>query len=176
MDPYRLYIQQSHFDGKGYTIGETYDTYKKWNIVCADSPNMPFGGPKDVVSRNWLDEDGEDVYLPKSAYLNKTEVEYTFLCTGTRGSVRQNIKSFLEFLLGRNAGAVGCRLAIVDSFNSIGWKDMRVKSYSSDAYLDVYADDTVVKFKVSFDVFDPATELEIEVDQETGSVNILWGD
>ena len=163
MDPYRLYIRQTSFDGEEYTMGATVDTYTQWGIVCAKSPFRRYGDPKDVVSRNWLDENGEDVYIPFNVMLKKFDLEISFLCNGTANTVRSNVKDFLSYLMGRasTVNRVGARLAIYDTYNAIGWKDVRMKSYSSDGLVMDNSDtEVVLEFKVIFEVYDPYTEVK----------------
>ena len=164
MDPYRLYIVQTSFDGISYTKGDTLDTYETWNIVCSKSPFRRYGDPKDVVSRNWLDEQGEDVYIPQDIKYKKFDAEFTFLCNGSESDVKENVKGFLSFLTGKSCSQyntpVGSRLAIYDTYNSIGWKDVRLKSFSNDGILlNKGEDEVVLEFKVMFEVFDPYTNV-----------------
>lgn len=163
MDPYRLYIKQTLFEGQEYISGTVVDTYALWNIVCSKSPFKRYGEPKEVASRNWLDEHGEDVYIPQNVKLRKFDMEMTFLCTGTADAVRTNVKDFLAYLMGKPSyvNVVGPRLAIYDTYNAIGWKDVRMKSFSTDGLIMDNGDDEVVlEFKVLFEVFDPYTEVK----------------
>ena len=162
MNPYKLYIMQTSFDGTSYTTGDTLDTLETWNIVCAKSPYRRYGDPKDVATRNWLDEHGEDVYIPQDVKYKKFDAEFTFICNGAPSMVKQNVKDFLKFLSGKACSQyntpVGPRLAIYDAYNDIGWKDVRLKSFSNDGLLLTRGEDEVVlEFKVVFEVFDPFT-------------------
>lgn len=172
MNPYKLYIKQTLFDGQNYISGIEVDTYAQWGIVCSQSPYKRYGDPKDVVSRNWLDEHGEDVYIPQSIRLKKFDLEISFLCNGTANNVRTNVKDFLAYLMGKPSfvAVTGPRLAIYDTFNDMGWKDVRMKSYSTDALIMDNGDDEVVlEFKVLFEVFDPYTEVKY-----SASKGIWW--
>lgn len=171
MDPYKLYIQQTSYDGVTYTKGNVVDTYTQWGIVCADSPYKRFGDPKEMSTRDWLDEHGLDVYIPASVKLKPFDAEFTFLCVGLEDDVKTKVRDFQRFLLGKGSeisgktvAAVGARLIIYDSFNQIGWKDVRLKSFSSEALVMDNGDEEVkLRFKVIFEVDDPATEIRQSV-------------
>ena len=176
MEPYKLYIQQASYDGEQYTYGAVVDTYREWNVVCSKSPYRRFGDPKDVATRNWLDEHGEDVYIPQNVKFKKFDAEFTFLCCGTPQSLRRNIRDFLLYLAGEIGGgaaeAVGARLVIYDTYNQIGWKDVRMKSYSTDGLLMTRGeDDAVLEFKVTFEVYDPYTQVILHENNGTYSLS-----
>lgn len=178
MEPYKFYIEQTSFNGTSYTFGRAYDTFTTWKVVCGKTPFRNYGDPKDVATRNWLDEHGEDVYIPADVKLKKFDMEVTFLCNGTEESVKYNVNQFHLFLLGKdskyksiNQGgieientitAVGPRLAIYDEYSNVGWKDVRFKSFSTDGLvMDNGDDEIVLEFKVVFEVFDPFTKVDV---------------
>lgn len=185
MDPHRLYIEQTTFNGISYTHSQVRDTYSTWNIVCSKSP-FKYGDAKDAVTRNWLDEHGEDVYIPADVKLKKFDVEFTFLCNGTEEDVKYNTRQFHRFLLGKSwkrktgnsestVDAHGARLVIYDAYNSLGWKDVRFKSFSADGLvMDNTDDEVVLEFKVIFEVCDPYSEVYVQESGQTGSIILAW--
>lgn len=185
MDPHRLYIEQIAFDGATYTRGTVVDTYASWGIVCSKSP-YKYGDAKDVATRNWLDEHGEDVYIPADVKYKKFDAEFTFLCNGTEENVKYNIRQFHRFLTGKSwkrkqggsdvtVNGAGARLVIYDAYNGMGWKDVRFKTFSTDGLVMDNADDEVVlEFKVVFEVNDPYSEVYIQETGQGGSVVLAW--
>lgn len=171
MDPYKLYIQQNAYNGITYSRGVIADTLDKWKIVCAESPYRIFGDPKDVATREWLDEHGKDMYIPSDVKFKSFDADFTFLCTGSNNEVRANMEDFLRFLSGKSSGAasrtVGAWLVVYDTYNKIGWKDVRFKSVSSDALLMYDTNDVVLKFKVTFEVNDPYTKIDLTYNNKT---------
>ena len=166
MEPYKFYIEQCSFDGESYTRGTPRETYETWNIVCSKSVYRHFGDPKEVSSRNWFDEHGEDVYIPANVKLKKFDLEVSFLCNGEYPTLKDKVKSFLLFLMGKNwrneqgnlVASTGSRLVLYDGDNSIGWKDVRFKSFATDAFLKDNSDvESVLEFKIIFEVNDPYT-------------------
>lgn len=180
MDPYRLYIQETSYDGTTYTQGPVADTYEQWRIVCAESPYKRYGDPKDVATRDWLDEHGTDVYIPNNVKLKSFDAEFTFLCVGTEASVKTKVRDFHRFLLGKGSymsgsttiPPVGARLVIYDTYNGIGWKDVRLKTFSSEALVMDNSDTEVkLRFKVIFEVHDPYTEVTLST---TNGISLSW--
>lgn len=186
MNPHRLYIEQTTYNGVVYTHGTVRDTYATWGIVCSKSP-FKLGDAKDVASRNWLDEHGEDVYIPADVKLKKFDAEFTFLCNGTERDVKYKVKQFHLFLAGKSwktksaigeettHTSTGSRLALFDEYNGLGWKDVRFKSFSTDGLVMDNADDEIVlEFKVVFEVFDPFTEVRVMYPAGGGDVILRW--
>ena len=191
MEPYRFLVEQTSYDGVSYTAGNAYDTYDTWGIVCSKTPFRIYGDPKEISTRNWLDEHGEDAYFPAEIKLKKFDLEVAFLCNGTEDKVKYNVNQFLLFLQGMESKykfihqsgreveqtiqPMGSRLAIYDGFNSEGWKDVRFKASSSDALvMDNSEEEVVLEFKVTFEVFDPFTKVEVNVG--THGKRIVWQD
>ena len=191
MDPYKFYIEQISYDGISYAHSRAYESFKTWGIVCSKTPFRYYGDPKDYATRNWLDEHGEDVYIPTDSKLKKFDMEVTFLCSGTEERVKYNVKQFHLFLLGKTSkykyihqsgtemeGTItgtSPRLAIFDDYSDIGWKDVRLKAFSNDGIvMDNSDEEVVLEFKVTFEVFDPFTKPYIFTNQH-GTI-IKWDD
>lgn len=187
MEPYKFYIEQTAYDGVTYTHDRAYETFATWGIVCGNTPYRNYGDPKDAATRNWLDEHGEDVYIPQDVKLKKFDMEVTFLCNGTEDRVKYNVNQFHLFLLGKDSkyksmhqsgveventiSAVGPRLALYDEYSNVGWKDVRFKSFSTDGLvMDNGDDEIVLEFKVTFEVFDPFTKVDLITNQHGNSI------
>lgn len=186
MNPHRLYIEQTTFNGVSYTHSQVRDTYDTWGIVCAKSP-FKYGEAKDTASRNWLDEHGEDVYIPADVKLKKFDAEFTFLCNGTEEDVKYKVRQFHRFLSGKSwkrknndgiestVAANGARLVIYDAYNGLGWKDVRFKSFSADGLvMDNTDNEVVLEFKVVFEVYDPYSEVYTLESVQTGDIVLAW--
>ena len=166
---YRLYIQQMLYDGETYTRLNMFDTWQKFLIVCRAFPFKLLPEAKDYVSRDWKDEDGEDVYVPASVRFKPYEIDAEFIYVGGDADMRQNIERFIQFIYGKNSGLSqqgqwahpeSGRLCIYDEYTRTGRKDVVVKSVDVDAYLTEDTDpDAVATFKVKFTVYDPVTDV-----------------
>lgn len=156
----KTYIQQLSFDGVEYTQGSVVDLLTTYKIVCEEMPFVLYPKPKELATRNWIGSDGQDVYVPNTITFQKYDIDVTFLYVGTQSSIHQDIKNFICFLYGRNANAVGGRLAIYDEHVKIGRKDVVVSEVGNDIYHVTDNDsDAIARFKVKFTVYDPITEV-----------------
>ena len=161
MQVYNTYIQQLNFDGITYNKGVVKDLSDAFNIVSEDFPFKKNPQPKDIPTRDWAGEDGLDVYVPKHLPVKSYDIEVTFLYKGTEDTIREDLTNFIDFLYGRNANAVGSRLAIYNEHTKIGRKDVVVAEIDDELfYLTQYDPDAMARFKVKFTVYDPTTEVE----------------
>lgn len=157
---YDTYMQQLSFDGLEYTKGSVVNILDTFGVVCQEFPFKKNPEPKDLPARDWAGEDGLDVYVPTTLPVKSYDIDVNFLYKGTESNIRTDISLFLDFLYGRNGGAVGSRLAIYNTYTGIGRKDVVVSSVENEVFFINDGDpDTVAKFKIKFKVYDPVTEV-----------------
>lgn len=161
--PKRLLIQQQTFNGSAYTnVGSVVDTYAAYGIVCQEFPFKHLPESKDLPKRDWYDEDGEDVYFPTDGLKFKAyDLEAKFLYEGSASNMHTNLKSFIEFINGRNSGGSPC-LAIYDQYTQTGRRGVYVESVDNTLYF--YNDvniSAITQFKVKFRVTDPVTNITL---------------
>ena len=164
----RLLIQQYTQNGSTTTnVGGVVDTQSAYNVVCQEFPFKHLPETKDLPSRDWYDNDGEDVYIPTDGLKFKAyDLEAKFLYVGygyKRESVivpkedemRQKIGSFIDFLYGRNENGSPL-LMVYDEYTKTGRRGIYVKDYDNEllAY-DDRNDNVIGIFKVKFRVTDP---------------------
>ena len=172
MSVFRTYIQQLNFDGLKYTKGDVVDILSTFRIACQELPFVLFPESKELATRDWVGEDGLDVYIPHKTPLKHFDFEAVFLYKGKEKNIRVDIANFIAFLYGRNNNATGCRLAIYDEQTKIGYKDVVVSSVENQLYyLTRHDPDAVAKFKVKFTVYDPTTLVTAEY--ADGEINDL---
>ena len=168
MVPYPFYIQQTHFDGQSYTKGSVVDTYSEFGCACKEFAELSFSEAKQPTTRNWPGDDGLEVYVPDVARLKEFDVDAEFIIVGDASmsdeagtsDAQRRRRSFLQFLYGRNAGAVGSRLAIFDAHSNLGYKDVTVKKVSPvESHRQEYGNVALYVFRVTFSVYDPVTEV-----------------
>ena len=157
---YDTYMQQLSFDGMEYTKGAVVDLLQTFKIVAQEFPFKRNPKAKDLPTRDWAGEDGLDAYIPTELPAKAYDIEVTFLYKGTEQTIRTDLTNFINYLYGRNTGAVGSRLAIYNNHTGIGRKDVAVSEIDDDTfYLTPDDPDAVAKFKVKFMVYDPTTEV-----------------
>lgn len=156
----KLYIQQSFYDGSTYQKGAVVDTFATYHVAIRDIPYKYLPEIKDLPKRDWNGTDGEDIYIPKHIPMKGYELEVNMLYKGSEDYIKDDIRSFVDYLYGRNAEATGGRLFIYDEYTQTGRKDVYVKSISSsDYYVEENDTDAICAFSVKFYISDPVTSV-----------------
>jgi hypothetical protein len=157
---YRTYIQQLHYDGTTIIRGSVVDIYETYHIAVETFPFKIMPEVKPIATRDWPDEDGVDAYYGRKRQMKDYDMDVVFLYKGTHKTMKSDLQSFIYFLNGRNADAIGYMLAIYDEHVQLGRKNIRVEKISNDLYLDDDSDsETLAKFSVTFHVDDPVTDV-----------------
>lgn len=168
MTPYRFYIQQTSFDGEDYTKGSVVDTYLSFGAVCKSFDEQVMPEAKSLVTRNWVGEDGVEVYVPDVVRMKEFDINAEFIITGNESltddaatqDAQSRRKAFIKFLYGRNTGSIGGRLAIYDEHSGIGYKDVVCSKVTPDtAERQFGGNGAVYVLKVVFKVCDPVTDV-----------------
>lgn len=165
MDYKKFLIQQLTYDGTTYTsVGNVVDTYKTFKVVCQECPFKLLPEPKEPAKRDWLDEDGEDVYIPTGGFKFKSyELAVKFLYVGKKSAMKQDLKTFVDFLYGRNTGGKPL-MAVYDEYTQIGRRGLYVKDVDNELLFHSDSDtDVIAQFKVTFVVTDPVTEITLSL-------------
>ncbi len=93
MDYYKVYMQ---LEADGSDVVETIDDY---GLYCMDIPFAVATGAKELTKRDWHDEDGEDVYMPKDGLrLSAYDIDVKFGYRGGRFGANDSINAFLDFV------------------------------------------------------------------------------
>lgn len=147
MNYYKFYIQK---EAEGSAVCELGEDFGFYETSC----NFYGGGTvKDVPSRDWHDEDGDDEYVPATQRFKAYEMEVGFGYKGgqfTANSALASLKSYLS----------GGTMKIYDSYNRIGRQNVRFMEISDDATLVRDSDEgDILIIKVKFKVNDPVTDI-----------------
>ena len=165
MPIYNTYIQQISYDGTTYKKGSVVDLLSAFKIVCQEFPFKKNPQPKDLPTRDWVGEDGLDVYIPDKLPMKNYDIEVSFLYKGTEETMRTDLNNFIDFLYGRKKGnnedtVQSGRLAIYNEHIGMGRKDIVVSDVENEIfYLSDEDPDAFAKFKIKFMVYDPTTEV-----------------
>lgn len=157
MKEYKALLIQKDVD-KAMDI-PVYDTQQRWGIVCKKFPFVISGEAKDIKSRSWPDEDGDDEFIPDTIPMKAYEVDVEFVCVCKHGEAQVNISSFVDYLTGRDSGYPGAKLKIYDTNTKIGRKNVRFSKYKDDAFSMSTDSEDVVVFSMTFKINDPTTQI-----------------
>ena len=147
---------------KKYTTGASViDSQTQWGIVCKKFPFEPISEAKDLPSKSWHDEDGDDEFIPNVIPMKAYEVDVEFICVAPNGQAGVKIQSFLNYLTGRDTPSTGSKLQIYDTHTKIGRGDIRFVGYKNDAFMLPSSGEDVVVFTITFKINDPVTQITL---------------
>lgn len=135
------------------------DTFDNWGIVCKDFPFNLYGEAKELSSQDWMDEDGEDEYVPSELKIASYEMDVEFVYKGDMNTANVKIREFLDYLTGR--GGTGAELQVYDTYTKIGRQKVRFVSIEDDIFWRQEEGGDVVVFVVKFKVNDPVTDITL---------------
>lgn len=133
------------------------DTLDNWGIVCKGFPFKLYGEAKELPNTDWMDEDGDDEYIPSELKIASYEIDVEFAYKGAMNSANTNIKAFLDYLTGR--GGTGAELMVYDTYTKIGRQSVRYVSVDDDIFWRQEEGGDIVVFVVTFKVNDPITDI-----------------
>jgi len=128
----------------------------EWNIYIKSIPFRIFPDMKDIPSRDWMDEHGDDEFVPDTPYYKAYEMECEFVYVGTHGTANEKITAFLKYL------AEGGKFKIYDTYTQIGRTQVRYMSYNEDVLYRRDGQDDIVVFSVKLKVNDPLTQIKLQ--------------
>ena len=149
MECYKVYIKQ---DKSGASVVETIEDF---GLYCVDIPFKPAGDVKDIVSRDWKDENGVDEYIPADGLkMSAYDIDVKFGYKGDKFGANKAINSLLSYL------ATGY-VSIYDTYTGIGRQKVRLVKLNDNA--DIVRDDDgdILIFSVTLKVCDPITNISL---------------
>lgn len=148
----KVYIQKTQDNAR------LVETVKDFDIYCADMPFKIAEEAKDLTSRDWADEDGEDEYIPPTGLKMKSyTMDVKFCCKGDKGSSNAKIAAFIDYLTGRDK--TGAEMKMYCTWTRVGRKGIRFEKLNDDAELIRDDDGDILVFTVTFKVNDPVTDV-----------------
>lgn len=128
----------------------------EWGIYVKSIPFKLFPEIKELASRSWLDEDGDDEYYPSQPVFKAYEMDCQFVFIGVHGTANEQIKSFLTYLTTNGS------FSLYDTYTQIGRKEVRYVSYSEDVFYRRDHENDIVVFSVKLKVNDPLTDITLK--------------
>lgn len=81
---------------------EIKDLRTDFEFVCAENPDYtPIGKVKELQKSSFLDEDGDDPYIPQQMKMQSGTLKVPIACQGKRGTCKGKLKTLVKWLLGR---------------------------------------------------------------------------
>lgn len=111
---------------------------------------------KKPATRDWLDQDGLDAYIPSVLRVGEGELSVSFVCKGNLLAVKQQELRFKNYLYGRDN--TGGEFSLYDSFNKKGVANAYIKEYGEPSYI-TSNNETILEVEVSFALINPNNEI-----------------
>lgn len=156
MDYYKFYIQKEGTDSTGasYPVKELGEDFKLYEV---DSKFYGNAAVKDIPTRSWHDEDGDDEFVPKTYKYKSYEMSVKLACKGDYMSANTTIKALKDYLSGG-------QFEIFDTFNGIGRQHVRFVEIPDDAvlYRHHLGEEECLVFTLKMKVNDPKTDITLK--------------
>lgn len=141
----------------GDNYGNAFDTLKKYGLYIKHSPFGLAPKIKNIISQSWLDQDGDDVYIPRAVTYEAYELNLEFVyCKGgeARAEANAKIAAFIQEISGK-------WLQIYDSYTHQGRQAVYLESFDDDPKFQRRGNNDVIVFTAKFKVNDPLTNIEL---------------
>lgn len=133
------------------------DLLSDFSMSCMDFA-FPFSiEAKELASEDWIDEDGEDTFVPEILPIKAYDLEIKISYSGAKGTGKTKAMSLLNYLTGRDG--TGSELSIYNPHISTGRQKVRFLSMTPEFRSDNLEDnfDLTIKLRVA----DPLTEITL---------------
>lgn len=153
---YRLLIRQ---DG-----GRVIDTFESFGVVCQEFPFKHLPEVKDPAKRGWVDEHGDDEYIPTDGLKFKAyDLEAKFIYSGSAENIHADVSRFISYLYGRNEGGSSV-LSVYDEYTKTGKSGVYLQGVTSNLFDISDADpDAIAVFTAKFRVTDPTSDIMLNL-------------
>jgi hypothetical protein len=132
---------------------------EKWQVACTSFPFKIIGDIKDLSSRDFNNEHGEDTYFPPQLKQKAFDIDLEFAYKGSIGQITANLSSLVSYLTGEDD--LGTELYIYDNNSGKGYAGCYLKG-SSDEDPHKSNCDEVMPFKLTFRVTKPHDIVELK--------------
>ena len=156
MEYYKFYIQKEGTDSTGasYPVKELGEDFKLYEVESKFYGNAAV---KDIPTRSWHDEDGDDEFVPETYKYKSYEMSVKLACKGDSMSSNTTIKALKDYLSGG-------QFEIFDTFNGIGRQHVRFVEIPDDAvlYRHYLGEEECLVFTLKMKVNDPKTDITLK--------------
>ena len=156
---YKTYLQK---EKDGALVKEDI---RDFGMYCMELPFKTGWQAKELTSRDWAEEDGKEVYIPSELKMQQYTLKAKFGCKGEKYSANKSIKTFLDYLAGKDGS--GVYLKIYSEYTRQGRQHVRFSKLSDDATLVRNDDDgDILVIEMEFIIDDPTTDISPVKDKD----------
>lgn len=129
---------------------ETKDLYIDFGVKTTGVPLFLPLETKEFPSRNWADEDGEDVYFPNTIKLQAYDVEISMVYRGETGTFQSKQDSLFKYMTTN-----GSEIYIYSPYSNTGCKGAYFKGFSDFDFISDSNLGDIAEFKMKFRITKP---------------------
>lgn len=164
--PFLIAVGQGGAYSDSMVYDKPFDTNERFKLVVKHSPYTVYPKIKNLVTQNWKDEQGADVFLPPTGVMNdpyEFMVEFVYYEADEdvgHNVITNNIRDFVNLIQGK-------WLKIYDTYTEMGRQGVYVTEFDQDPdYKSRKRPDgrlqNYVTLKVKFSVNDPNTDIKLD--------------
>ena len=124
--PFLIAVGDSGCFSENMAYQMPFDTLAAYGLFIKHSPYKVFPQIKNIVTQDWPDENGEDVWLPRTGIVNKAyDYDAEFIYYADDGMATENIRKFCDMIKGK-------WLQIYDTYTGMGRRAVYVTEFDAD--------------------------------------------
>lgn len=130
---------------------------KDFNIWVKSVPFRLFPNMKELPSRSWIDQNGDDEYIPDNPIYEAYNISCQFVYIGKYELANTQIRAFLQYL------AEDGMFSFYDTYTKIGRTNVRYVSTDDnpDVFYRKEGSNDIVQFTVTLKINDPITNITL---------------
>ena len=153
--PFLIAVGSSGSYSSGISYEPAFDTKNEYGLYIKHSPFTFRPRVKNIITQEWIDQDGEDVFIPETI----THESYDFVCEFVYcrgdGMANENILNFLDRIEGK-------WFMLYDTYTNQGRQGVYFVDYNNEPTFQRRGLMDVVIFSVTFRVNDPDTNIVLQ--------------
>lgn len=159
MVPEKIYVQKLTDGG---TEAQVKELGADFGFYGMEIPFTIATEAKEPSRNDWMDEDGDDEYLPSDGLkLQAFEIELKLAYKGEKATANTKIEALLDYLTGRDG--TGASFKIYSTYTRKGYNAVRFASLGDDAELVRSDDGDILVITVRLKVNDPRAKVVLGV-------------
>lgn len=133
---------------------KAFDTRERFGLWIQHSPFTVTPKPKNILTQDWKDQDGEDTFIPEKIYHEPYEMELSFVYLRDDGNVDNNIREFISTIKGK-------WLKMYESYTQQGRQGVYLMEVEDDPQFKRRDTNNLLILKCKFKVNDPDTNIKL---------------
>jgi len=154
--PFLIAVGQAGAYSDSMSYDKPFCTRESYGLWIKHIPFISYPQIKELTKQDWIDEQGEDVWLPTTGVMQSAfDMEVEFVYYAKDGMANERINAFIDRIKGK-------WLKVYDSYTRKGYRGVYLTEFGSEPTFRRRGLQDSVQFKVKFRVNDPATDVALD--------------